>query len=507
MVWVMEYIITRPFMEKTSSQFETAMQSAYACGEESLFLGAALHDNQCFPNIPVKIPLKMMNRHGLISGATGTGKTRTIQLLAGELSEQGIPVLLMDIKGDLSGIAKPGGKTEKVIERQKKIGLEFTGKGHPVEFFSLSALDGVRLRTTVTKFGPLLISKILELNDTQGGIVSMVFQYCNDHELPLLDWVDLKNTLNYLSDHDNQMKEYGLLSKASAGAILRKIMVLEQQGADVFLGEPLFQVSDLLRTDPSGKGYISIVRLSDLQDKPKLFSTFMLSMLADIYNTFPEVGDIQKPKLVLFFDEAHLIFDQASKALLDQIEGIVRLIRSKGVGIYFCTQSPTDLPAAVLGQLGLKIQHALRAFTAADRKNIKLAAENFPLSEYYKPDQLLTELGIGEALVTALNDKGIPTPLIAAMVSTPSSSMGILSDEEIKTINNQSLLVNKYKTTIDARSAHEILLEKMKGAEDSKQISILQSIFASTTIRQIARTIAREITRAVLALIGLGKRR
>ena len=249
---------------------------------------------------------------------------------------------------------------EKIVERQKKIGLEFQAEGFPVEFLSLSHLDGVKLRATVTEFGPLLISKILELNETQSSIISMIFQYCSDHNLPLINWDDLKFTLNFLSDHDDQMKAYGLLTKASSGAILRKIMALEQQGADTFLGEPYFQVSDLLRTDEKGQGYISIVRLSDIQDKPKLFSTFMLSLLNEIYTSFPEVGDIEKPKLVVFFDEAHLIFDQASKALLDQIDGIVRLIRSKGVGIYFCTQATHRLPAAVLGQLGLKIQHALK---------------------------------------------------------------------------------------------------------------------------------------------------
>ncbi len=490
------------------------MQKAYACTGEALTLGAALLNHQCFPKVPVNIPLKMLNRHGLITGATGTGKTKTIQLIAEELSAKGVPVLLMDIKGDLSGLAKPGNSSEKIIERQKKIGLSFEGRGFPVEFLSLSHSDGVKLRATISEFGPLLIAKILELNDTQAGIISLIFQYSDDHQLPLLDCKDLKKMLTYLSEDDERVKDYGALSKTSVGTILRKLLVLEQQGAESFFGEPSFDVRDLLRVDDKGQGYISILRLSDMQDKPKLFSTFMLSLLAEIYAAFPEVGDLQKPKLALFFDEAHLVFDQASKALLDQIEGIVRLIRSKGVGVFFCTQSPSDIPKNVLGQLGLKIQHALRAFTAADRKNIKLASENFPVSEYYKTDQLLTELGIGEAFITALNEKGVPTPLISAIIAAPCSDMGILSEEEIKAINSRSPLVKKYETTIDSRSAYEILTEKILTAQTEEaqkklktEASSVDKILGSTTVRQIGRTVARELTRGILGILGIGRRR
>lgn len=487
------------------TKFESEMQTAYSCQGDAITLGAALQEHQCFPKVPITIPVKMLNRHGLITGATGTGKTKTIQLMAEELSAKGIPVLLMDIKGDLSGLAKAGESTDKIVEREKKLNVTFEGKGFPVEFLTLSGLDGVRLRATIAKFGPLLIAKILELNDTQSGIISLIFQYCSDKNLPLLDLKDLKKILTYLSEHEPMAKEYGTLSKASVGTILRKLIVLEQQGAENIFGEPAFDVLDLLRCNDKGQGYISILRLADIQDKPKLFSTFMLALLAEIYATFPEVGDLPKPKLALFFDEAHLVFDEASKALLDQIEGIVRLIRSKGVGVFFCTQSATDIPKNVLGQLGLKIQHALRAFTAADRKNIKLTAENFPPSDYYKTDQLLTELGIGEALITALNEKGAPTPLISALIKAPSSSLGILSDEEIKAINQKSSLVKKYATTVESKSAYEILNEQ--APTEKKEKSSVDKILGSTTVRQICRTVARELTRTLLVILGIGRRR
>ncbi|MEQ9581393.1 MAG: DUF853 family protein, partial [Arenibacter sp.] len=361
----------------------------------------------------VKIPLKTLNRHGLIAGATGTGKTKTLQVIAENLSDKGIPVLLMDLKGDLSGLAQPSPGHAKIDERHAKIGsLPFTPKAFPVEILSLSEQDGVKLRATVSEFGPVLLSRILDLSVTQEGIVAVVFKYCDDNKLPLLDLKDFKKVLQYATEEGKKefSDSYGRISTSSTGTILRKIIELEQQGAELFFGEKSFDVEDLTRIDENGRGYINILRLTDIQDRPKLFSTFMLSLLAEIYDTFPEQGDTGRPELVLFIDEAHLIFNEASKALLNQIENIVKLIRSKGIGVYFVTQNPTDVPDAVLSQLGLKVQHALRAFTAKDRKAIKLTAENYPISEFYDTKEVLTSLGIGEALISALDEKGRPTP-------------------------------------------------------------------------------------------------
>ncbi|MCR8668411.1 DUF853 domain-containing protein [Aestuariibaculum sp. M13] len=430
-------------------------------------VGAAMLDGQTITGAHVKIPLKTLNRHGLIAGATGTGKTKSLQVLAENLSERGIPVLLMDIKGDLSGLAKPSPGHVKIDERMAQIGLPFEAKGFPVEMLTLSEQNGVRLRATVSEFGPVLLSRILDLNDTQAGIVAVIFQYCDNNKLPLLDLKDFKKILQYATDEgkDEFIEAYGRISTASTGAILRKIVELEQQGADLFFGETSFDVQDLLRIDENGQGYINIIRLTDIQDRPKLFSTFMLSLLAEIYSTFPEQGDSGRPELVIFIDEAHLIFDEASKALLNQIESIVKLIRSKGVGLYFVTQNPTDVPEEVLSQLGLKIQHALRAFTAKDRKAIKLTAQNYPDSEYYNTEDVLTSLGTGEALVSALDEKGRPTPLAATMMRAPMSRMDILTDDELKELLSTSKMVKKYNETIDRESAYELLNEKIAKAE------------------------------------------
>jgi DNA helicase HerA-like ATPase len=336
-----------------------------------------------------------------------------------------------------------------------------------VELISLSQQDGVRLRATVSEFGPVLFSRILDLNDTQEGVLAVIFKYCDDNQLALLDLKDLKKVLQYVTEEGKSEieKGYGKISTATTGIITRKILELEQQGADLFFGERSFDIRDLLRMDRNGKGYISIIRLTDIQDKPKLFSTFMLSLLAEVYSQMPEKGDVAKPELVIFIDEAHLIFNQASKALLDQIENIVKLIRSKGIGIFFVTQNPMDVPDGVLAQLGLKVQHALRAFTAIDRKAIKLSSENYPISEYYKTDETITNLGIGEALVTALSEKGVPTPLAATMLRTPESRMDILSPAEIDSINGSSDLVQKYSQVIDRESAYEILSKKVEVVE------------------------------------------
>lgn len=511
-------------------QFLQTITQGYTFKGAAIDIGAAMLDGECVPGATIKLPLKMMNRHGLIAGATGGGKTKTLQILAEHFSEHGIPSLLMDIKGDLSGIAMPGATNAKIEERHAKVGLPFTPSGNVVEFLTLSNEKGARLRATVTEFGPVLFSRILGLNDTQSSIMSVVFKYCDDHKLPLLDLQDIRSVLQYLTNEGKAdiEKLYGRISTDSVGTITRKIVELEQQRADVFFGERSFEVKDLIRLDEKGKGIISIVRLTDIQDRPKLFSTFMLQMLAEIYATFPEAGDLEQPKLAIFIDEAHLVFDEASSALLDQIEAIIRLIRSKGVGIFFVTQNPADIPDAVLSQLGLKIQHALRAFTAKDRKAIKLAAENYPISDFYDVENIITELGIGEALVTALNEKGIPTPLAYTMLRAPQSRMDVLTDSEIDDIIDHSPLVRKYNEVVNRESAHEILTEKIEEAAEEghqeeikkqrdaaerevprttrakQEKSTLEEIIDSPTTRQIGNTIARELTRGLLGVLGIG---
>jgi uncharacterized protein len=448
--------------------FIQTITNGYLPKGESITLGGAMLDGEVIPNTQVKIPLKTLNRHGLIAGATGTGKTKTIQIFSEQLSSVGIPVLMMDIKGDFSGVAKEGEEKSFITERHAKIGIPYKTSSFPVELMSLSEQNGVRLRATVSEFGPVLFSRILDLNDTQTGVVSIIFKYCDDNKMPLLDLKDIKKVINYITEEGKEEIEdsYGKISTSTTGIILRKIIELEQQGADLFFGEMSFEIDDLLRIDENGKGYINIIRLTDIQDKPKLFSTFMLSLLAEIYQQMPEKGDADQPELVVFIDEAHLIFKEASKTLLDQIETIVKLIRSKGIGIYFVTQNPMDVPSGVLAQLGLKIQHALRAFTAKDRQAIKQTADNYPTSEFYKTDEVLTSLGIGEALITALNEKGIPTPLAATMLRAPMSRMDVLTESEIQEINSKSKLVRKYSEVIDRESAYEMLNKKIAVIEE-----------------------------------------
>lgn len=450
------------------SDFKTTISEGYSSKGESIILGGAILNGEAIADAFVKIPLKTLNRHGLIAGATGTGKTKTIQVLSEQLSSKGIPVLMMDIKGDFSGIAMPGEEKSFITERHQKINIPFSPSSYPVELLSLSDQSGVRLRATISEFGPVLFSRILDLNDTQAGVVSVIFKYCDDNQMPLLDLKDIKKIINYITEEGKEeiANAYGKISTATTGTILRKIIELEQQGADLFFGEKSFEIDDLMRIDETGKGYINIIRLNDIQDKPKLFSTFILSLLAEIYQQMPEKGDSEQPELVLFIDEAHLIFNEASKALLDQIETIVKLIRSKGIGIYFITQNPMDIPSGVLAQLGLKIQHALRAFTANDRKSIKQTADNYPSSEFYNTEELLTSLGIGEALVTALNEKGIPTPLAATMMRAPTSRMDVLTESEIQAINSKSKLVKKYSELIDRESAYELLTQKINAANE-----------------------------------------
>ncbi|MCX8019855.1 MAG: DUF853 domain-containing protein [Chitinophagaceae bacterium] len=502
-------------------QFADIIKKGYTFKGESFRLGIAMLNGQPVKDAYVNVPFKTLNRHGLIAGATGTGKTKTLQVIAEELSNAGIPVVMMDIKGDLSGIAAPGEENEKIAERCRLLDLTFEPSGFPVELFTLSQQPGTRLRATVSEFGPVLLSKILGLNDTQGGLVAMIFKYCDDKKLPLLDLKDFIKVLQFVSDEGKKQleKDYGKISTTSTGTILRKVIELQQQGADLFFGELSFDVDDLMHISDDGRGIISIVRVNDIQDRPKMFSTFMLQLLAEIYATFPEEGDLDKPKLVMFIDEAHLVFQEASDVLLQQIETIIKLIRSKGVGIYFCTQNPNDIPADVLAQLGLKIQHALRAFTAADRKMIKKTAENYPETEYYVTEDLITQLGIGEALVTLLNEKGIPTPLAHCMIRPPRSRMDILTEEEIQQIIRSSKLAAKYNQVIDQQSAYEILTAKLNEAEertrqaeqeDARKPSSKQqkekTIFDNPVIRSMTRTAGNTIVRSLLGALGLGGR-
>lgn len=510
-----------------SQKFVEEIQKGYSAEGKYITLGKGKFNNEIYPDASVNIPLKTMNRHGLIAGATGTGKTKTLQIVCEQLSNQGIPSLVMDVKGDLSGLAKSGDATNKhIVKRMSALELPYEATGFPVELLSLSDEKGVKLRATVTEFGPILLSKILGLNDTQEGILSVLFKFCDDHALPLIDLDDLKKVLMYINDdgsgEESFKKDYGTVSSASLGAIQRKIVALEQQGADKFFGEPSFDVEDLLQKK-DGKGVVNIVRLTDIQDKPNLFSTFMLSLLAEIYAQFPEEGDSDAPKICLFIDEAHLIFKEASKTLLEQIDTVVKLIRSKGVGVYFITQVPGDVPESVLSQLGLKIQHALRGFTAKDRKEIKKAVENYPVTEFYDADQTITELGIGEAFITALNEKGVPTPLVYTHLVAPQSRMDILDNSEIEELVNSSDLVERYNKDINRESAYEILTQKIEEAADNEEKqnkpkssrrkstkeedSILESLSKNTMVRQLGRTVVRELTRSVLGVLGIKKRR
>ena len=502
--------------------FIEAIRAGYEFKGEKVQIGAAVLDGEVVPEAAIYLPLKTMNRHGLIAGATGTGKTKTLQAISEFLSDASVPVLLMDIKGDLSGIAAAGALNDKVNERYAKLHLDYKPSAFPAELLSLSGKDGVQLRATVSEFGPVLLSKILGLNDTQGGVVALIFKYCDDNQMPLLDLKDFIKVLQYIGDEGKAdiEKQYGKISTTSTGTILRKVIELQQQGADHFFGEKSFEVDDLMRISSDGRGMISVLRVNDIQDKPKLFSTFMLQMLAELYATCPEEGDMDKPKLVMFIDEAHLIFQEASDELVKQIETIVKLIRSKGIGVFFCTQNPMDIPASVLGQLGLKIQHALRAFTAADRKVIKQTAENYPETEYYKTEDLITQLGIGEALVTLLNEKGIPTPLAHTMLCSPRSRMDVLTEQEINALLAQSKLVAKYNQAIDSNSAYEILTAKLKAAAETaseeeeekgskkakEEPSALEKVAGNTVVKSMLRTAGNTIVRSLLGSLGLGGR-
>lgn len=497
-----------------------AARTAFGSAPAGITLGAVVHDGTCHPEPLVRVPLAMMNRHGLIAGATGTGKTKSLQLIAEQLSAQGVPVFLADLKGDLSGIATPGETSPKVTTRASDTGYNWHGAGFPVEFLSLTGTRGAQLRATISSFGPLLLAKVLGLNDTQTSVLSMVFKYCDDKGLLLLDLSDLRAVLQYLSDDGaDELKTYGMMSKATVGVLLREMVELEQQGAEKFFGEPMFDLDDLLQVERDGRGLVSVLSLQEVHTRPALFSTFMLWMLASLYNELPEVGDIDKPKLVFFFDEAHLLFTDANDALLQQVEQVVRLIRSKGVGVFFITQSPKDIPETVLAQLGNRVQHALRAFTPDDEKNLRAASRTFPKTEYYDVQATLTSLGIGEALVVTLQPHGAPTPPFISRMIPPQSRMGPLDDAEMQQRTNTPQ-VRKYAQAIDRESAREMLAARMSEAAEAEEATeeanpkttrekpgMMEQV-AKSAMRTFVTVAVGSLARGALgALLGKPKRR
>ena len=449
---------------ENQSAFIEKVTASYSPRGSFIFLGAGLLDGEILAPAKVNLPLKMMNRHGLIAGATGTGKTRTLQLIAEQLSDAGVPVFLLDVKGDLSGLHQPGEVNDALVERGKALEWPFEPSGFPVELFSLSGKVGNPMRLTVEDFGPVMLGRILDLNDTQTGVMAAIFKYAEDTQLPLVDFADLKKLLSYLTDGPGaeEIKDsYGRISGSTSGAILRKLVALEQQGVSDIFGEKEFEIDDLFgKVD--GKGVISLLNISDIQDQPILFSTFLLSLLSQLFKNLPEVGDPDKPKLVFFFEEAHLLFKDAPKAFLTQVEQIVRLIRSKGVGVFFCTQAPTDIPESVLGQLGNRVQHALRAFTPNDAEDLRKTVKTYPKSDFYEIDQVLTSLGTGQALITVLNDKGIPTEVVATHLIPPRAVMGPVDAKTYDKLVEASPMHAKYYEAVDRRSASEILEEKLQ---------------------------------------------
>ena len=492
-------------MSDQSSKFTEKIKASYTPSGSYIYLGAGILDGQVIAEAEVNLSLKMMNRHGLVAGATGTGKTRTLQLLSEQLSDAGVPVFMLDVKGDLSGLNQPGPINPKIEERAGQLGKPFNPSGFPVEIFSLSGKLGAQMRATVLEFGPTLLSKILDLNDTQAGVLAVIFKYADDSKLPIIDLNDLKKLVSYLAEGQGAEEiksSYGKISTATSGTILRKIVTIEQQGLSAMFGERSFDIEDLF-TKTDGKGVISLLNISDVQNQPVLYSTYLLSLLAEIFYSMPEVGDLDKPKLVFFFDEAHLLFKNSSKAFLEQIETIIRLIRSKGIGVFFCTQAPSDVPESVLSQLGNRIQHALRAFTPNDVDALKKTVNTYPRSEFYEIDKMLTSLGTGQALITVLNEKGIPTEVAATMLTPPRAIMGPLSAADYNNLVQSSELTAKYQESIDPESAYEILTkrvnDKLTEEEETKQEeapkkgekSLVEQVMGATITRQIGKEIVR----------------
>ncbi|POX57804.1 ATP-binding protein [Streptomyces sp. Ru62] len=493
--------------------------SGYAFTGPALDLGALLWDGACRADAPVRIPLPVLNRHGLVAGATGTGKTKTLQLIAEQLSAQGVPVFLADIKGDLSGIARPGQPNERVRKRAADVGQEWTPAGFPAEFFALGGLGhGIPVRATVTSFGPVLLAKVLRLNPTQEQSLGLIFHYADTKGLELIDLKDLRAVVAFLTSDEGkaELRNIGGLSSATAGVILRSLTAFEAQGMTDFFGEPEFGTADFLRTAEDGRGIVSVLELAAVQDKPLLFSTFLMWLLADLFHDLPEIGDADKPKLVFFFDEAHLLFDDASRAFLESITQTVRLIRSKGVGVFFVTQTPKDVPGDVLGQLGNRVQHALRAFTPDDHKALRATVQTFPRSAY-DLEELLTGLGTGEAVVTVLGETGAPTPVAATRLRAPQSLMGPLDPAELDRAVRDSPLHDRYAQAVDRESAYERLSAARPAEQPPKpaaarapreEPSLVEQVVSSGMFKSLARSVGtqlgREITRS---LFGTARRR
>jgi DNA helicase HerA-like ATPase len=499
-------------------KFTGAIQKSYTTNLPAIHLGSGIYQNEIIADAKVYLPMRMMNRHGLVTGATGSGKTRTLQLLAEQLSAAGVPVFMPDMKGDLSGMAKEGVANDKIQERAQALGVSFIPGALPVEIYSLSGKLGAQMRATVTEFGPVLLTKILELNDTQAGVLNILFKYADDKNLPIVDFSDLKKVLNYLTEGPGAAEiksDYGKISSSTASTILRKIVSLEQQGVDQLFGETSFDVEDLFEK-VDGRGVISLLNVADMQSQPAVFSTFMLALLAEIYQRLPEAGDLDKPKLIFFLDEAHLLFKDAPKAFLDQIDQVIRLIRSKGVGIFFCTQLTQDVPPSVLAQLGNRVHHVIRAFTPNDVKALKETIKTFPKSEFYEMEQQFTQLGTGQAFITVLNEKGIPTETVVTHLLPPTSYMGPLSEQEYSGLLNNSDFYKKYKDAVDPQSAFEILSERMQQAEEEKEEKQEEKKASSsrTTSRKqekstleevmgspLAKQVGRELVRGVFGML------
>jgi DNA helicase HerA-like ATPase len=512
------------------------IRAGYSFEGGALHFGAAVIDGTAYPDAPVRIPLSTLNRHGLVAGATGTGKTKTLQLMAEQLSGQGVPVFLADIKGDLSGMASPGQSNDRIAARAKEVGQDWAGTAYPTEFLSLGGVgNGIPIRATVTSFGPTLLAKVLGLNETQESSLGLVFHYADKNGLALLDIKDLRAVIQYLTSDEGKadLKDLGGLSSATAGVILRELIAFSDQGAEAFFGEPEFDTQDLLRTAVDGKGLVTCLELPAVQDRPALFSTFLMWMLADLFHDLPEVGDADKPKLVFFFDEAHLLFRDASKAFLDAIQQTVRLIRSKGVGVFFVTQSPKDVPGDVLAQLGNRVQHALRAYTPDDAKALKAAVSTYPHSGY-DLEELLTSLGTGEAVVTVLSERGAPTPVAWTRMIAPQSLMAPSDEATVTRIIAASALAAKYAAVADRESAYEKLQARLQQAPTPEQEpapaptstqpasprgapparapkeepGIVEQVVASSAFKSALRSagtvIGREITRSIF---GTARRR
>ncbi len=502
-----------------------SLRAAYAFDGPALDLGAVVVDGSAHPDAPVRVPLAMLNRHGLVAGATGTGKTKTLQLLAEQLSDAGVPVFLADVKGDVAGLAAPGTASDRVSSRATDTGTDWQAKGFPCELLALGGLGtGVPVRATVTSFGPVLLSKVLGLNATQESSLGLVFHFADKAGLPLLDLKDLRAVITHLVGTEGKADLAGLggLSKATAGVILRELVGLQDGGGEAFFGEPEFDTADLLRTTADGRGVLSVMGLAAVQDKPRLFSTFLMWLLADLFHDLPEVGDVDRPGLVFFLDEAHLLFDDASEAFLDAIARTVRLIRSKGVGVFFVTQTPKDVPGEVLAQLGNRVQHALRAFTPDDAKALRATVSTFPRSTLYDLGELLPTMGIGEAVVTVLSDNGAPTPVAWTRLRPPASRMGPLEPAEQQALVTASPLLVEYGTAVDRDSAYERLLARVAppaAAPEPREArpaapepadegpGVVGAVLGSSVFRSFARAAAsaagREISRS---LFGTARR-